>query len=48
MDCEHELSCIDEMWFSEDELEVVMECNLCKARFHGTLKQNNLTKKEVK
>ena len=46
MTCDHELNCVDEYWFSEEELQVTLECSLCHAKFRGTLTTTKL--EEVK
>jgi hypothetical protein len=37
MNCEHELILTDESWISEDEVEVIAECSLCKIKFKGII-----------
>jgi len=38
--CEHELSIIMEEFFDGDDINVILQCSLCKTKFSGVLKRN--------
>ena len=44
MTCDHELNCVDEYWFNNEELQVTLECSLCHTRFRGSLVSDKLVK----
>lgn len=37
--CEHELNITEENWISDTEVKVTLECDLCRAKFEGTVVQ---------
>ena len=33
--CEHELNLVEENWISYNEIEVILECSLCKIKLRN-------------